>query len=580
MDSCECRKTIKVKLNLSKIEYKNIYNKCYESKNAYNHFLFCANFYYKFKEEIYETILTKLLTLKSFKIDIKNIISDELSKKYELYSQNYDKLKSNNKLIYNYITQCHPNIYNYNFDMYYEKFMSECKKIKGIENIHCNFMFDDIIKHILISFYKKNYYFVKNALVNHKKIKLYDDQFIKHVKNEPILFNVYTKNFEKIKDFCNKHKIKLISEQSLLRQFVYSKFKRNNVSSDIIINTFDKANVSYSSYFALRKKKILAHPPKYKDKNELFVLIFCGSRINNRDNNEEFIELQMGDKTKVKIVKPNIIKDKEQYREIKRVEIIPIQNGIEFDACIYYACNVINVNHQTNENIINENINDMISIDLGIKNLMTIYNPNGLQRIIKGNDLVNTNEYYNKKISKSVSDNIISHKRNKKTVNSKRTKKLHIKRENVINHKMDKIVSILHKKYNTKKEIIIGYNEGWKQNVNIGRNNNRKFYEIPYKKLIDKIRNKFTNTHIIEVNESYTSKCDSLALEDIKKQDKYQGKRIKRGLFKSSIGKIINADLNGAINIMRKHVNNIGVKMKKIIGFRLTNPTILKLKDS
>ena len=52
--------------------------------------------------------------------------------------------------------------------------------------------------------------------------------------------------------------------------------------------------------------------------------------------------------------------------------------------------------------------------------------------------------------------------------------------------------------------------------------------------------------------ESYTSKIDHLALEEMKKQESYLGKRLKRGLFKSSCGKILNADINGAIGIMRK----------------------------
>ena len=58
------------------------------------------------------------------------------------------------------------------------------------------------------------------------------------------------------------------------------------------------------------------------------------------------------------------------------------------------------------------------------------------------------------------------------------------------------------------------------------------------------------NVEIVE--ESYTSKIDHLALEDMKKQENYLGKRIKRGLFKSSIGKLVNANINGAIGILRK----------------------------
>ncbi len=101
---------------------------------------------------------------------------------------------------------------------------------------------------------------------------------------------------------------------------------------------------------------------------------------------------------------------------------------------------------------------------------------------------------------------------------------------------------------------------------------NRIFYDIPYRRIIEKLKIKLSNigkTLIIK-EESYTSKCDSLSLEELSKQEEYSGNRIKRGLFLSGTGKAINADLNGAINIMRKVIN-----LKKITGDGIFNPTIL-----
>ena len=57
---------------------------------------------------------------------------------------------------------------------------------------------------------------------------------------------------------------------------------------------------------------------------------------------------------------------------------------------------------------------------------------------------------------------------------------------------------------------------------------------------------------VIINEESYTSKCDGLAYEIICKHDEYLGKRIRRGIYQSSCGKLINADVNGSLNIMRK----------------------------
>ncbi len=61
---------------------------------------------------------------------------------------------------------------------------------------------------------------------------------------------------------------------------------------------------------------------------------------------------------------------------------------------------------------------------------------------------------------------------------------------------------------------------------------------------------------VLTVNESHTSKCSFLDLEKIGHHDKYIGKRISRGLFKTSKGILLNADVNRAYNIMRKAFPN------------------------
>ena len=60
---------------------------------------------------------------------------------------------------------------------------------------------------------------------------------------------------------------------------------------------------------------------------------------------------------------------------------------------------------------------------------------------------------------------------------------------------------------------------------------------------------------LVQQEESYTSKCDSLAFEEVKHHTKYKGSRVKRGLFLSSLGKALNADINGALNILRKYLH-------------------------
>lgn len=106
--------------------------------------------------------------------------------------------------------------------------------------------------------------------------------------------------------------------------------------------------------------------------------------------------------------------------------------------------------------------------------------------------------------------------------------------------------------------IIIGLNKEWKNKINIGKRNNQHFVSIPHSKLIDKIvyKAKLLGINVVIHEESYTSKIDHLAFEPLKKQESYLGKRKKRGLFQSSIGKLINADINGSIGIARKVIGD------------------------
>lgn len=121
--------------------------------------------------------------------------------------------------------------------------------------------------------------------------------------------------------------------------------------------------------------------------------------------------------------------------------------------------------------------------------------------------------------------------------------------------------------------LVVGLNKGWKNGVNLGKRINQKFVEIPFSKLVEKISYKCKLVGIdFQVHEeSYTSKVDHLAFEKLGKHDVYLGKRKKRGLFQSSIGKLLNADINGAIGIGRKVFGDSYVS--KIIGSGLAfNP--------
>lgn len=106
--------------------------------------------------------------------------------------------------------------------------------------------------------------------------------------------------------------------------------------------------------------------------------------------------------------------------------------------------------------------------------------------------------------------------------------------------------------------LVVGRNKGWKQEVNIGKTNNQKFTQIPFYKLQSQLKYKCEMAGIkyVEQEESYTSKCDALAMEEIEHHEQYAGRRKKRGLFQSSSGRYINADQNGALNILRKNIGD------------------------
>lgn len=239
------------------------------------------------------------------------------------------------------------------------------------------------------------------------------------------------------------------------------------------------------------------------------------------------------------------IKTKKEYKKIKEVNINPLKSG-------KYKINII---YKHEEKPLKPNNNKYCSIDLGLNNLMTLTSNETKPIIVNGRPLKSINQYYNKLKSKYQSE------LPKEVFKSRKINKLTEKRNNKINdylHKSSKYLIDFCLKNNLN-SIIIGYNQAWKQEIDIGKRNNQNFVGIPYYRLISIIeyKCKMVGLNIELREESYTSKCSSIDLEDVKKHDVYQGSRIKRGLFKSKEGKIINADVNGSLNILRKAVPNI-----------------------
>ena len=147
-----------------------------------------------------------------------------------------------------------------------------------------------------------------------------------------------------------------------------------------------------------------------------------------------------------------------------------------------------------------------------------------------------------------------------KKVNSRKIKQLTNKRNNKIKDYLHKASNKLvnHLVSNNVSKAVIGHNKEWKQDINIGKINNQNFVQIPFNMLIQMIAYKanLEGIEVIKREESYTSKCSFLDNESVCKHKTYSGKRIHRGLFKSKNGRLINADLNGALNILKKEIPN------------------------
>ena len=109
--------------------------------------------------------------------------------------------------------------------------------------------------------------------------------------------------------------------------------------------------------------------------------------------------------------------------------------------------------------------------------------------------------------------------------------------------------------------LVCGYNETFQRNSNIGKANNQTFVNIPFGKLREKLEYlcKLYGLIFVEQEESYTSKSSFFDMDilpkfeaDNSQNHSFLGKRIKRGLYQTSKGYIFNADVNGALNILRK----------------------------
>ena len=300
---------------------------------------------------------------------------------------------------------------------------------------------------------------------------------------------------------------------------------------------------SFKSFFRLLNlknkgsynKKI--NIPKYLKKGGSFTVTYTGQQLGKNILNG-VIKLPLSD-----------ITFHTNKKNVKQVRFIPNSNHI-----------LMEVVYEIKEKNLKSNNNRYCSADLGISNLATVVSNVEKPYIINGRPIKSINQYYNKRRSYLQSKLV-----NIKT--SKRIQSITLKRDNKINDYFHKSTSYIvnHLVSNQINTLIIGYNKQWKQDINIGSVNNQSFTIIPHNKFINQLKYKckLNGINVICIEESYTSKSSFLDKDPIPNlKDKlvvFSGKRIKRGLYRSKNGRLINADVNGSYNIMRKEVGDVSL---------------------
>lgn len=258
----------------------------------------------------------------------------------------------------------------------------------------------------------------------------------------------------------------------------------------------------------------------------------------------------------VNLKEPLYIGKESQYQGLKYVktEIKPFHGQFRI---------LITLDDHTKEPKLPENPKRILGIDPGVDNLLTIAgNFRKSPFIIRGGVVKSINQRFNKRRAELIAsltrgmDSAYSRK------NSHALDALSRKREDTLRDIFYKCAWYLvrYAKIHRVEVIVIGYNPLQKQEISIGKHNNQSFVSIPFQKLRESIQMVAHRAGIpvIMRDESYTSKASCLDLDpvpDYKKGDvhpEFSGKRIERGLYRSEKGILINADVNGAANIIRK----------------------------
>ena len=204
----------------------------------------------------------------------------------------------------------------------------------------------------------------------------------------------------------------------------------------------------------------------------------------------------------------------------------------------------------------------LAGIDFGTDNIAAIVSTDHASRIYKGGAVLSKSRDFHKR--KAEAAGIITKGTERKHADSARLRRMSLHHDCFMKDMMHKISTdiVRYCAEHGVGTIVMGVNRGWKQGSDMGKVNNQNFTGIPHDRLRKMIMYKAAREgiRIMEQEESYTSKADITAMDFIPVYGRengnveFSGRRIKRGLYACSAGYSVNADCNGAANILRKAV--------------------------
>ncbi|BAG09185.1 RNA-guided endonuclease InsQ/TnpB family protein [Finegoldia magna] len=377
---------------------------------------------------------------------------------------------------------------------------------------------------------------------DYKNLKLLS-HIAKNLANEAI-YNVRQYYFQE-SEYLNYEK-----NYVLLKNSINYKMLNSNMAQQIL----KEVDGSFKSFFGLiklaKKGKYNFRDiklPNYLPKDGFSTLIIGFVRIKGNKLTIPYSNAFKKEHKSIEINIPPKLIDK----KIKEIRIIPKSKARFFEIQYIYEVEEVQSNLDKKQ---------ALAIDFGINNLATCVTSQGKSFIIDGRKLKSINQWYNKENKRLQR---IKDKQGYKAKYTNRQLKNVMNRNNKINDYMNKTARLIisycleHNIGN----IVCGYNETFQRSSNLGKKNNQSFTHIPFGKLREKIEY-LCNLYGIaftKQEESYTSKAsffdkDNIPLynDDNPKEYMFSGKRIKRGLYKTKDGKLLNADVNGALNILSK----------------------------